>query len=105
MSCVIPGDYFGRYAATIAHRKPVILGPAPDFGAVPTMRRCPPLDAAYPARCLTGAIRELAENLIELLTVPYAEIDLVIPAVEAERTHHVLAVRNLFRIVVAGECN
>src|SRR6266567_957346 len=69
------------------------------------MRRRAPLGPADLRRRLACLAREAFHHLVELLAVLLAEVDLVVPAVKAERAGQMLAARNLFRVVVTCECD
>src|SRR5215469_2884787 len=105
--CLVVGlvfrDDVRRNAAAIADFHSALLRPGPDIGTALPMRGSPPPSPTGSAAYLPCLLCEPADHLIELLAMPLAQVDLIIPAIKAERTSHVLAVRNLFRVVVACE--
>src|SRR5215475_14564451 len=96
-------DDVRRNATAITDFHSALFCPGPDISAALAMRGSPPLRPAGPAGYLPGFLGEAAYRLVELLAMPLAQVDLIIPAIKAERASHLLAVRNLFRVVVAGE--
>jgi hypothetical protein len=94
-----------RNPATIADFHARTLGPRSDFRAAPAMCRRPPLSPANLRRHLACTFREALHHFVELLAVLLAEVDFIVPAIEAEHSGHLFAARNLFRIVVTGECD
>jgi hypothetical protein len=82
--------------AAVADFDPAALSPGANFGTVLAMSRCSALGTRYPAGHLARPVGEPLEYLIEFLAVLLAQVDLIVPAVEAERARHLLAIRDLF---------
>src|SRR5260370_16057722 len=93
-------DDLRRNSPAVADIQARTLGPGPDFGAAPAMRGRPALRPAHPAGDPARLIGEPPHGFIELLAVLLAQVDLVIPAVEAERAGEMLPVRNFPCVVV-----
>jgi hypothetical protein len=89
-------DDVRRNAAAITDFHSALLRPGPDIGTALPMRASPPLQPPGPAAYPPGLLGEPAYYLIELLAMPLAQVDLIIPAIKAERASHVLAFRNFF---------
>ena len=102
---LISGHYVGRDTAAVADRDSGLLRPRPYRSAVLTVRRGPPLGTSLACRCPAGVLGVSDHDLLELLAVLRAEVDLIVVSVQAEPTCPMLASWNRFIVVVTGECD
>ena len=102
---LVTGYDIGRDAATVTDLNPALLGPAPDGRAVLPVSRRPAFRAACPGGRPARVFRVTGDGIIKLLAVPGAQVDLILPAIQAEPACVMLALRNRFLVVVAGKCD
>jgi hypothetical protein len=100
---LVTGHDIGRDAAAIADLDPAVLGPGPDGGAVLPVSRRPALGPARPGRRPARVLRVTANHVVKLLAVLGAQVDLIVPAIQAEPACVMLALRNRFLVVVTGK--
>ena len=100
---LVPGHDIGRDPPAIADLYSALLGPAPYGGTVLPMSRRPALGPAGPCGRPARALRVTADHIVKLLAVLGAQVDLIVPAIQAEPARVMLALRNQFLVVVTGK--
>src|SRR6266702_8162414 len=102
---LISGHDVGRDTAAITDLNSGLLGPTAYGGAVLPVSGRPALGAAWPGGRPPGALGVTANHIVKLLAVLRAQVDLILPAIQAEPAGVMLALRNRFLVVVTGKCD
>src|SRR5258708_6812361 len=100
--CLVPVDHVSGDPPPVTHRKPPALRPGTDLCAPLAVCRgaAAPMTASSACVRLPRVCRVLLENVIELVTVLLAQVDLVAAPVKAEGARPFLASRDLFLVIV-----